>query len=240
MIKVLPFIIIGFLGAFSIIILLIASMTDPSWVTFEDFMDNDYTWGLFTCSECPDESAEMQWECWRQAGCEEDNDSARCLTGTDLHQAGMAWYFFALGALLCMIFVAQKTLYMVIGTEFGSKITIYVALCFSALFQFLGIAIWGGVSNASFSECDENSEDVDDNFNVCASSGPYLAIIALIGSVVLIPLIILSINIYMPRVKAELDVSASKKGELDIRHSFCCVLVLLIITVVFLIASVAT
>jgi len=29
-----------------LIIFIMASLVAPSWVTFEDFMDNDYTWGL--------------------------------------------------------------------------------------------------------------------------------------------------------------------------------------------------
>ena len=65
MIKVLPFLIISFLLAVFLIIMTIAAVMSPGWVTFEDFMDNDYTWGLVTCSDCPDESKNMEWDCWK-------------------------------------------------------------------------------------------------------------------------------------------------------------------------------
>jgi hypothetical protein len=65
MVKPLPFIFLSFLLAGVVIALLIAAIESSIWVTFEDFMENEYEWGLFTCSKCPDESHAMEWECWQ-------------------------------------------------------------------------------------------------------------------------------------------------------------------------------
>ena len=97
-------------------------------------MDNSYEWGLMSCSDCPDESKDMEWDCWKQAGCDIDDDSGICKTGTDLHDAGIVFWSFSMLTIFCLVFVAQKTLYVIIGTEFGDKRPVYIFMVAACVF----------------------------------------------------------------------------------------------------------
>jgi hypothetical protein len=78
----------------------------------------------------------------------------------------MTFWILAMISVLCLIYVAQKTLYVIIGTEFGNKIPIYIAMLSSIVFQFVGIVVWASVSEADFTGCDEESDDYDEKFNL--------------------------------------------------------------------------
>jgi hypothetical protein len=83
--------------------LIIGAFHSKDWVKFENATGDDFKYGLWHCSDCPDTTELTSWGCIESYYCEIDDADGICETGEDMVQAGQFYWFSSLFAIAFLI-----------------------------------------------------------------------------------------------------------------------------------------
>lgn len=173
-----------FLTNLVLIILIIACLATPKWVkTGSD--DMDIQGGLLTCSDCGEPFEDLSYkEAAEAEACDSIIPDYRgyCATFKELKEAGGAFLFFDLIALVFLLFWTVKLFFLYRGAQVlqRPRWLFYVVSAVTGSAHILALIIWGGVTRAAFNADCSDWEPDGSQPDLCSTSGPALAIAVLV------------------------------------------------------------
>jgi hypothetical protein len=169
-----------FLGLMTLLLcLIIGCLATPRW-TYQGDGDYEITGGLLVCSNCPgDADGESYASIIKNDDfCDDDLLDGFCETITNLQGAGGVYLAFSLFTIVVLVVWAVFFILQVLKKKFpGPKWVPYLFPGLALVLNFLGIAAWGGASEAKFKDKDKcDVMSLADKEDICATDGPGLAL----------------------------------------------------------------
>jgi hypothetical protein len=56
--------------------LTVGALHTPDWVSYEGPDGEDFTYGLFMCTDCPDGRENTSWDCVKKVNCEREDEAS--------------------------------------------------------------------------------------------------------------------------------------------------------------------
>jgi hypothetical protein len=156
-----------------------AALYAEVWFTFE-LSDVTYEFGLFYCTDCPDEHAKYSTDCFRTYDCLLNSNSNLCRVGEAAYEASISYIWFALISLVGSLFLVERLIFLLLRRDYGHPKVLYCLAIAIPLFQGVGVFVWFTRSDAKFSK--SSSVQADEQIHLYANLGPILAICGVILS----------------------------------------------------------
>jgi hypothetical protein len=141
-------------------LLILASLTTPSWVT-----QYGEEGSLTRCHNCDNKIDWMSWDCLSGRECSIDSFSSSCDFYSKMSNSSKAYIVLETISLFMLILFGQTLTYLISGKQYGINVLNYVYCIAASFFNLLAIIVWFGITNSKFTHC-----------NLCAKNGPSFAV----------------------------------------------------------------
>ena len=160
--------------------LMIGSLATKRWVT-EGRGDSKWFGGLTSCSNCPKVWRDHYYDEIAAQLCTWDDDTYihYCNIFEDLRDAGGQFLFFELISITMVVAWMVKILTVLLDKDCLSRVpwSAYTYGLLATFFHWIGIILWGAVTDARFdADCDTPRTGIDKP-ELCGTRGPIIAIV---------------------------------------------------------------
>jgi hypothetical protein len=165
---------VGLILLVTCVTLTLQSLESSDWLSFSN-ASGDYKLGLLVCRDCPDTTRDWSTDCFMQTGCDADSGSNWCAQWTKTDGAGKAVYYMDYLAVLCMLLLFERVMFMMIGRYAGLKLISYCLALGPAILLVVSIGQWFAITGAKFQDSCSNEGD---DLKFCAEQGSLINICA--------------------------------------------------------------
>ena len=130
------------------------------------------------CDLCPKQNTGWSWSCFQEDICNlNDADLGDCDVVENGMSASRAFVFFEGVAFLFNFMILERILAFMFRYSFGVQYMVYALATLKVVMHIIAFAAWNAIMDPKYSsDCDDLTYQNEDSTEVCALTGPELAI----------------------------------------------------------------